>query len=221
MTTISATQSAVASSSSAGQSATVLNSDFETFLKMLTVQMQNQDPLNPMDSSEYAMQLATFSGLEQQVLTNDLLSSLIYMGSQSGMSDLAGWIGLEGRSTGPAYFDGADGVEVMVSPVDYADSAQLVVYDENGIEVDRMDFGADASSVTWDGTGPTGTTLDSGLYTFQVESYVDGNLSETSYGETWGRIVEARSDSGAVILVLEGGGEVYSDGISGVRRPDS
>lgn len=218
MTTISATSSAT-QSASAAQSATVLNSDFETFLKMLTVQMQNQDPLNPMDSSEYAMQLATFSGLEQQVLTNDLLSSLIYMNSQSGMSDLAGWIGLEGRSTGPAAFDGSTGIEVMVSPVEYADTAQLVVYDSAGAEVDRMNIAASDSSVIWDGTGPTGTVLDAGLYSFQVESFVDGNLTETSYGETWGRITEARSDSGAVILVLAGGGEVYSDAISGVRQP--
>lgn len=220
MTTIGATTPTTANGSAA-QSATVLNSDFETFLKMLTVQMQNQDPLNPMDSSEYAMQLATFSGLEQQVLTNDLLGSLIYMSSQSGMSDLAGWIGLEGRSTGPAYFDGTQGVEVMVSPVDYADSADLVVYDSNGIEVDRMTIPADSGTITWDGTGPTGTTLEDGLYTFQVESFVDGNLTQTSYGETWSTIVEARSDSGAVILVLEGGGEVYSDGVSGVRQPSA
>ena len=53
-----------------------VSSDFETFLKMLTVQMQNQDPLNPVDSSDYAIQLATFSGVEQQVKTNDLLASL-------------------------------------------------------------------------------------------------------------------------------------------------
>jgi len=220
MTAIDATSSA-GTGTSAAQSATVLNSDFETFLKMLTVQMQNQDPLNPMDSSEYAMQLATFSGLEQQVLSNDLLSSLIYLSSQSGMSDLAGWIGLEGRTTGPAHYDGESGVEVMVNPVDYADAAQLVVYDENGTEVDRVDIETGDDNVTWDGTGPSGTPLASGLYTFQVESFVDGNLSETSYGETWGYIVEARSDSGAVVLVLEGGGEVYSDGVTGVRRPQS
>ena len=41
--------------------------DFETFLKMLTTQIRNQDPLNPMEGSEFAVQLATFSGVEQQV----------------------------------------------------------------------------------------------------------------------------------------------------------
>ena len=50
-----------------------ISSDFETFLRMLTVQMQNQDPLNPIQSSDFAVQLATFSGVEQQVRTNDLL----------------------------------------------------------------------------------------------------------------------------------------------------
>ena len=47
----------------------VISSDFETFLRMLTVQLENQDPLDPTDSADYAMQLATFSGVEQQVLS--------------------------------------------------------------------------------------------------------------------------------------------------------
>ena len=41
--------------------------DFQTFLKMLTTQIKNQDPLNPMEGSDFAVQLATFSGVEQQV----------------------------------------------------------------------------------------------------------------------------------------------------------
>ncbi|MFV2001871.1 MAG: flagellar hook capping FlgD N-terminal domain-containing protein, partial [Paracoccaceae bacterium] len=53
-----------------------VNSDFETFLKLLTTQLKNQDPLKPVDSSDFAVQLATFSSVEQQVKTNDLLTSL-------------------------------------------------------------------------------------------------------------------------------------------------
>jgi flagellar basal-body rod modification protein FlgD len=214
MTTVDATQTALAANATTNQSSTVLNSDFETFLNMLTVQMQNQDPLNPMDSSEYAMQLATFSGLEQQVQTNELLSSLIYLTSQSGVADLAGWIGLEGRSTGPSYFDGETGIEVMVSPVSYADSAQLVVYDEDGTEVDRVDIDPSDTRLSWSGDDQA-----AGLYQFQVESFVNGNLTEVSGAETWGRISEARNESGAVVLVLDGGGEVYADQVTGVRDP--
>ena len=75
------------SASSTGASkGSVLSSDFETFLKMLTTQLENQDPLNPIDSTDYAVQLATFAGVEQQVLTNDLLES---MGGNSGLGGLA------------------------------------------------------------------------------------------------------------------------------------
>lgn len=214
MTTVDATQTALASNAATTQSSAVLSSDFETFLNMLTVQMQNQDPLNPMDSSEYAMQLATFSGLEQQVQTNELLSSLIYLGSQSGVADLASWIGLEGRSTGPAHYDGQSGIEVLVSPISYANSAQVVVYDESGNEVDRFDIDPADSSTTWDGADQS-----EGLYYFQVESYVDGNLTDTSAAQTWARISEARNESGAVVLVLDGGGEIYADQVTGVRNP--
>ena len=60
-----------------------LASDFETFLTMLSVQMQNQDPLNPTDSTEFASQLAQFSTVEQQTLTNTLLNIA------EGKSDIA------------------------------------------------------------------------------------------------------------------------------------
>lgn len=74
-----------------------INSDFETFLIMLTTQMQNQDPLNPIDSSDFAVQLATFSSVEQQVKTNDLLTSLGQQFELMGLSQLAGWVGMEAR----------------------------------------------------------------------------------------------------------------------------
>ena len=50
-----------------------VSADFDTFLKMMTTQMKNQDPTKPIDSADYAVQLATFSGVEQQTKTNQLL----------------------------------------------------------------------------------------------------------------------------------------------------
>ena len=74
------------------QKTAALSSDFETFLKMLTVQMENQDPLNPVDSADYAVQLATFSSVEQQVRTNDLLSSLAATMASGGIESLGQWV---------------------------------------------------------------------------------------------------------------------------------
>ena len=80
---------------SAPESQSGISSDFETFLRMLTAQMKNQDPLNPVESADFATQLATFSGVEQAVLTNDLLRGLSL---QIGVSGLASWVGKEVRA---------------------------------------------------------------------------------------------------------------------------
>ena len=79
---------ATAATLPSSEASTVLSSDFETFLKMLTAQAQYQDPLEPIDSSEYAAQLAQFSMVEQQVLANDRLSELTAQMSIANMTQL-------------------------------------------------------------------------------------------------------------------------------------
>ena len=91
---------------SAPRKSAAISSDFETFLKMLTVQMQNQDPLNPIDSTDYAVQLATFSGVEQQVRTNQILSDLSELLGGSGLGQAAQWIGKDVLAVTPASFAG-------------------------------------------------------------------------------------------------------------------
>ena len=119
------------SSGNAGEAASALSSDFETFLLMLTTQMENQDPLNPIESQDFAVQLATFSGVEQQVRTNDLLESLANGLGLSGMSQLAGWVGMEARVNAPAVFDVAP-ITLAPEPDPSSDNAVLVVRDEFG-----------------------------------------------------------------------------------------
>jgi len=80
-----------------------LSSDFETFLRMLTTQMRNQDPLNPVESADFAVQLATFSSVEQQVQTNALLSGLGTQMATLGMGQFPGWIGLEAEARALVY----------------------------------------------------------------------------------------------------------------------
>src|SRR5690606_25523957 len=99
---------------------TLIDSDFETFLVMLTTQMQNQDPLNPIQSSDYAAQLATFSGVEQQVKTNTLLESLSTQLGLSGMAQMAAWVGMEARVTAPVLFEGTP-LTLYPAPADGTD----------------------------------------------------------------------------------------------------
>ncbi|MCR8724377.1 flagellar hook capping FlgD N-terminal domain-containing protein [Frigidibacter sp. ROC022] len=195
--------------------ADTLSSDFNTFLRMMTTQMQNQDPLNPLDSSDFAVQLATFSGVEQQVRTNDLLAAQVEL---MGMSQLAGWVGMEARTTAPVAFSGSP-VELAPTPRPEADSAQLVVRDSGGEEVQRLAIPVTADAVTWAGTDAGGTPLGNGVYSFSVESFTDGKLSGTDPVASYARVTEARTEAGELVLILDSGARVAASTVLGLRSP--
>ena len=65
-----ATTSSAASGGGFSSAGAGAGADFQTFLTMLTAQLKNQDPLSPMESTDFAIQLATFAGVEQQALGN-------------------------------------------------------------------------------------------------------------------------------------------------------
>lgn len=196
---------------------TVINSDFETFLRMLTTQLKNQDPLNPMNSSDFAVQLATFSSVEQQVLTNDLLSGLSGQMGQMGMAQLASWVGMEARAPIPAQFDGFP-VTVQPNPLRTADEARLVIRNAKGDVVQTQPIPVAAESFLWTGRDAAGQSLPAGLYSFEVESYLQGDRLGSSVPETYGRIVEARSEAGRTVLMMESGATVDADLVTGIRN---
>lgn len=195
-----------------------ISSDFETFLKMLTVQMENQDPLNPVDSADYAVQLATFSGVEQQVRTNDLLSSLGQKMGLTGLSQFAGWVGMEARVSTPAYFDGSP-LTVFAAPAPDADEAFLIVRDSQGSQVDRAAIDPAGGQFQWAGVDASGAPLPAGSYSFSVESSSDGSVMATDPAQVYALVTEARMDNGAATIVLAGGSEVSANSISAIRAP--
>jgi flagellar basal-body rod modification protein FlgD len=196
-----------------------LTSDFETFLKMLTVQMKNQDPLNPIQSSDFAVQLATFSGVEQQVKTNDLLTKLADGFGGSGMADLAGWIGKEIRTSGNARFDGVPITLYPGSDLGDGEGGFLVVRDEAGLPVARYPFAGSREPVVWAGAGPDGTPLPNGLYRFEVEVMNGENVSKTVPIEHYLRVNEVRTGTTGPVIVTAGGVTIPAGEVTGVRDP--
>jgi len=195
-----------------------ISSDFDTFLKMLTAQMQNQDPLNPIESADYATQLATFSGVEQQMRTNDLLTSLGGQMAVLGMSQLAGWVGQEARANAPVWMDG-DPVTMQLSPAVGADRAVLVVRNASGALVSREDVPTAPGLYDWLGGDAAGDPLPEGRYTLSLESFSGETLLGESPVESYARIIEARNGPSGATLVLEGGVEVPSSFITALRVP--
>lgn len=198
-------------------SASVLSSDFETFLQMLTAQAKYQDPLEPIDSSEYAAQLAQFSMVEQQVLSNDLLTSLGTQMGSGNMSQMASWIGMEARTTAPVAFDGAS-ITVVGKPATGAEEMFLIAFDASGQEVQRKQIPNAAGNVEWDGLLGDGTSAPAGLYTFAIESRAVGASLGTTPAETYARVTEARREGSATSLILNGGSSVESGAVTALRE---
>lgn len=218
-TAASAGATAGTSGSSSGTGASkgsVLSSDFETFLKMLTTQLQNQDPLNPIDSTDYAVQLATFAGVEQQVLTNDLLES---MGGNSGLGGLAqysGWVGMEARTEGTIMADG-NPVELHYEIPEGTKKAELVVRTGSGLELHRIDVTGATPPYPWAGTSPGGEPLLKGEYALEIEASDASGDIETVKVSAYAEVAEVRAGSGGTEIVLKTGQTVAPEEITALR----
>lgn len=199
-----------------GTQGTLIGNDFKTFLKMLTTQARNQDPLNPIDSADYAQQLATFSSVEQQVRTNTLLEAIGAQFGTSGLAQFAGWVGMEAKVTAPVPFSGTP-LTLYPAPAAGADGAVIVTLDAAGREVAREAAPVGTESLLWGGADAAGQPLPAGLYRFRLESYAGETLIGTSDVATYARIAEVRSGAAGADLVIEGGAEVAASAVSALR----
>lgn len=193
-----------------------LAGDFDTFLKLLTSQMRNQDPLKPTDSTEFVAQLANFSGVEQQVRTNDGLERIFDLLSGSNADAMASWIGREVRAPGKADFAG-DPINVTAGPVADSDKTVLVVTNDFNQVVARRTINPVGDTLVWNGRDASGAELPHGSYGFVVESYRGDTLLETQPGLVFSRVTEVRLSGATPELVLVGGDTVALDAITAIR----
>jgi flagellar basal-body rod modification protein FlgD len=197
------------------QSRRTITADFNTFLTLLTTQMQNQDPLQPIESTEFVAQLAQFSAVEQQIQTNERLGDLL--GAMAGGAGLAQWLGRSVRGPAQAAFSGAP-IEVYPPPAPAeAKGAALLVRDASGKLVAEVPYEVGATKVTWDGKTKSGDAAPAGLYTFEARHLGKDNDATTAPAEVYAKVIEARLADGAAVLALEGGGQVEAAKVTAVR----
>ena len=165
------------SKSNAGASA-FASSDFETFLKMLTTQIKNQDPLNPMDNAEMTSQMAQMSTVEGIEKLNTTLNSLVDSIGTSQSMQAASMIGKNVLVPGST-LTLSDGVAYAgVNLPSAADQVTIKIMDSSGNVIQTEALGAHDSGViniAWDGTLADGTKASAGSYKFSVEAVQGGN----------------------------------------------
>jgi flagellar basal-body rod modification protein FlgD len=147
----------------------------DTFLRLLTTQMQNQDPSSPMDNGEFVAQLAQFSSLEQLMGIQSNLESVYLAISAMNNAAMANLLGTEVVAIGNGIHIGESGsVDLHWEAATGAATASITVLDGDGHPVYNEELGsieAGEGSFTWDGLNENGERVSEGDYTFVVNAF--------------------------------------------------
>lgn len=185
------------------QSKSKLSGDLDSFLMLLTAQLKNQDPLSPMDSTEFTNQLVQFSGVEQAINTNTNLESLIGLTQASIGATAVGYIGKEVQAesaTVPLQDGSAKYTYTM--PKD-ASKCLIVIKDASGavVKTEQGQLKAGTYHMTWDGKDGYGKQLDDGAYSLEVQATgTDGKSIDKVYTTVFGKVTAVANDGDDVMV---------------------
>jgi flagellar basal-body rod modification protein FlgD len=171
------------SSSSSGTDADVtkLDDQYNQFLLLLTKQLQNQDPLNPMDTAQFTNQLVQFSSVEQQINQNKRLDQLINLQSSTNTYAAANFLGKQValNSDQLSLKDGKASFQYSIE--NQGTKALLRITDAKGnlVAIQEANSGVGTYQVNWNGTDAVGNQLPDGQYQVSVQ-YEDANGQDYS-----------------------------------------
>lgn len=191
-------------SSSSGQ--LTFTQNFNTFLTLLTTQLQNQDPLSPLDTNQFTQQLVSFSEVEQQINTNNNLSQLIQLqsaGQTIAAMPLVGQTIQYNSATAPLSGGQASFSYTLPST---AAQAALVVTDSNGnvVYTANGDPTAGTHSLNWNGQTASGQQLPDGNYTLQVVARTASNTSVPATITSSGKVTGVSVDNNQATFNVSG-----------------
>lgn len=189
-----------------GAGTTMLASNFETFLTLLTSQLKNQDPLSPVDSNQFTAQLTQMAGVEQQLLTNDLLKGLLAAQGGGGLAGAATYIGKEATAAWSATKLTDGEATWSYELASNAASARLEVLDGSGNVVwsgDAPDRTTGVHDFTWDGDAASGNDGQEGeVYSLRVTAKDAAGGAIDSQVLTRGRITGVEMYDGVPYLTV-------------------
>jgi len=199
--------------------------DFDTFLRLLTAQLRNQDPLQPIDSTEFVAQLASFSTVEQLIGTNDRLDALIADQQAGGAADLVDWIGREVASFDGRFRATGEPRSFTVPGLPGADQVQAVVLRADGLERARIDLPvAGTGRASWDGLDAEGNAILGEDLAIELVYFSDGAEIGRQAAGVLGEVAGLRAGSFGPELLLADGTVLRPEEVSqvgGILTPDS
>ncbi|MFS0850834.1 flagellar hook assembly protein FlgD [Novosphingobium panipatense] len=191
-------------SATAGATSGLL-ADYNLFLKLLTTQMTNQDPLDPMDTSEYTAQLVQYSQVEQSIQQTGKLDDIMSQLLSQQMAQASSYIGREARFDSPVSGLG-DAPARWTYYVDGSPSTiTATVKDSLGATVATVALDPDAQGTfEWDGTKSDGSKAEPGAYTLSISTVNASGSSLTTTINSVGRVDDVVTDGSSIMLGVNG-----------------
>ena len=199
---ITSATTAATSGTTAAAATTRLGGDLNIFLTLLTTQLQNQDPTDPLDTNQMTNQLVQFASVEQQIAMNANLTSMISLQQSAQLTAAAPLVGrrIEVTSDQLALQDGS--AEIRLPAAGTARTAQVTVMDSTGrtLRSETVALGTQATSWTWNGRNAAGMAQADGAYRVQVVGRDENGASTTLPFTVRGTLTgAARGDSGLAL----------------------
>jgi flagellar basal-body rod modification protein FlgD len=176
-TTLPASSSSASSAAAANALAnTQIAGNFQSFLQLLTTQLQNQDPLSPLDTNQFTQQLVEFAGVQQQINTNDSLATLVSLQQTAQATQALGFVGQTAVVSGnTAALTNSEATWELDIPT--ASTVNISIANSSGQTVFSNSFAANAGNnqvFNWNGLGSDGTQNPDGNYTLTATAKDSG-----------------------------------------------
>lgn len=190
-----------ASTSSTAINTSGIGEEFNNFLQLLTAQIKNQDPLSPLDSTQFVEQLATFSSLEQQVKTNVSLEGIASMIGDLHAIVANDWLGQEVAVASKHVAYEGKPVEFEVNPSLAHDQAVLTVTDSQNNVVWQEALDPSTDRYKWDGDiANQNAKAASGIYQFQLDLFKGGQPVAQTDAEFITKVTALGNENGKLVL---------------------
>lgn len=199
-----------------------LAENFDTFLSLLTTQLKNQDPLAPMDSTQFTQQLVQMTGVEQQLLTNDLLEKLV-SNTGTGVATAVSLIGKEVRTDSELAQLKGGKAEWTYSLDRAATDVKLEILDSKGRVVRTIaptDNKAGEHKLAWDGKGTGGSDLPDGVYALKITAKDSEGSTVVSKAYLDGKVTGVEQQDGLTYITVNGVAVPW-DKLVSIRQPDA
>ncbi|WP_419904578.1 flagellar hook assembly protein FlgD [Kiloniella sp.] len=200
----STTTTTTSSSSAASEQ---LFSDYNDFLLLLTEQLQNQDPLDPMDTNEFTNQLVQYSQLEQQINTNEQLEAQTTLDTANTMTQTLSYIGVDVEVAGNTAYSDGNGAIWSFYLSESSQNITAQVLDENGDVVSEEVVSGDVggNEYEWDGLNDDGDVAEEGLYTLKMTPLDSEGNTITVELSVHSQVTGVDTTGTLPVLLFEGG----------------